>query len=99
MYNLESEGFKKHEYEFLKLYYEMQNAHADEMNGVTLKDETKARYAEKLEQETLRAYVIDLMRESRTYVQTMQTNQAALSKVLNIETKQLQRKIDSDLPN
>ena len=99
MYKLESDGFKKHEYEFLKLYYEMQNAHADAMNGVTLKDETKARYAEKLEQENLRAYVIDLLQESKTYVQTIQTNQAALSKVLNIETKMLQKKIESDLPN
>ena len=46
----------------------MQNSHADEMNGVTLKDETKVRYAEKLEQENLRAYVIDLLQESKTYV-------------------------------
>lgn len=61
LYTLESAGFKKHEYEFLKQYYEMQVAHADEMNAVTLQDETKTRYAEKLEQETLRAYVIELL--------------------------------------
>ena len=88
-YTLESAGFKKHEYEFMKLYYEMNMAHADQMNSVTLQDETKTRYAEKLEQETLRGYVVELLQESRTYMQTMQSQQANLSKVLGVETKQL----------
>lgn len=73
LYTLESAGFKKHEYEFMKLYYEMFMAHADQMNSVTLQDETKTRYAEKLEQETLRGYVVELLQESRTYMQTMQS--------------------------
>ena len=73
LYTLESNGFKKYEYEFLKLYHEMHVAHADQMNSVTLQDQTKTRYAEKLEQEKLRAYVIELLQDSRKYMKTMQT--------------------------